>query len=267
MSLGYADRLSYRKDVGGQLGAPEYEEPYEELERKVSMLAQLFQAAKKVVVFTGAGISTACGIPDFRGPSGIWTLRKQGKDPPRGMMSFPLATPSFTHAALTSLVKAGKVSYVVSQNVDGLHLRSGMPRASLAELHGNCFVECCNKCCAEYMRDWEIQSVGFKPTGRSCAKEGCNGMLHDFVLDWEDALPEKDLLLAELHSREADLAICLGTSLQITPACNIPLKTIRKTNLKPTGETFVHGISLSLQRRSHHDIYLKRNMLSCFLLL
>ena len=235
MSLGYADRLSFRSDVGGQLGAPEYFEPYDELERKVGMLAQLFQAARKVVVFTGAGISTACGIPDFRGPSGIWTLREQGKDPPRGMVSFPLAIPSFTHAALASLVKSSKVSYVVSQNVDGLHLRSGIPRTSLAELHGNCFIELCSKCSAEYRRDWEIESVGFKPTGRLCIKEGCDGILRDFVLDWDDALPEQHLLQAELHSREADLAICLGTSLQITPACNIPLKTIRKTKSNSTG--------------------------------
>ena len=69
--------------------------------------------------------------------------------------------------------------------------------------------------------------MGFKPTGRVCSTEGCKGRLKDGILDWEDALPEDELELSEEAASEADLAICLGTSLQITPACNLPLRTVR----------------------------------------
>ena len=81
-----------------------------------------------------------------------------------------------------------------------------------------------------------METVGFKPTGRQCNYLECGGQLHDHVLDWEDALPEDELQESERHARDADLAICLGTSLQITPACNLPLKTIRKTATKEKGE-------------------------------
>lgn len=172
-------------------------------------------------------------------------------------------------------MQSGKVRYVVSQNVDGLHLRSGIPRQQLAELHGNCFAEHCPKCRKEYIRDFEIETVwprlcghachctafcltwdrvvpeyaakwliisdtvhlpepirlllqvGFKVTGRVCSEEGCTGRLKDHILDWEDALPEDELEASEHAASEADLAICLGTSLQITPACNLPLRTLK----------------------------------------
>lgn len=248
MSLGYAEKLSYREDLGGQLGAPEVFDTAAELEAKVEHLAQLVREAHNIVAFTGAGISTACGIPDFRGPSGIWTLQRRGQPLPRPKVSFALARPSFTHAALVSLMESGKLTYVVSQNVDGLHLRSGVPRARLAELHGNCFAERCAACGTEYIRDFEVETVGFKPTGRRCDAAGCGGRLHDHVLDWEDALPEDELETSERHAREADLAICLGTSLQITPACNLPLKTTRAYRGKPAPGKLV---IINLQRTQH----------------
>ena len=166
--------------------------------------------------------------------------------------------------AIVALMRIGKVRYVVSQNVDGLHLRSGVPRDQIAELHGNCFSERCPRCKKEYIRDFEVETVmtlvllyhnkpahctstckvvlnanscysdifpsaqvGFKPTGRKCSSEGCRGQLNDHILDWEDALPEDELTASENAATAADLAICLGTSLQITPACNLPLRTLK----------------------------------------
>ena len=102
---------------------------------------------------------------------------------------------------------------------------SGVPRERLAELHGNVFAERCRACGREFVRDFEMETVGFKRTGRRC--DGCGGALHDHVLDWEDALPPDELVASEEHAREADVALCLGTSLQITPACNLPLKAVR----------------------------------------
>ncbi len=91
-------------------------------------------------------------------------------------------TPTCWTQALLALHQTGKLSYTVSQNVDGLHLRSGLPRDRLAELHGNCFAERCGRCGREYVRDFEMETVGFKHTGREC--DDCGGRLKDHILDW-----------------------------------------------------------------------------------
>ena len=88
----------------------------------------------------------------------------------------------------------------------------------------NISAECSNTAASNISRALQ---VGFKYTGRRCSVEGCKGCLKDHILDWEDALPEDELQASEKAAAEADLAICLGTSLQITPACNIPLKTVK----------------------------------------
>ncbi|EIE25513.1 SIR2-family protein HDAC1 [Coccomyxa subellipsoidea C-169] len=225
MSLGYAEKLSFREDLGGQLGAPELLDDHDALQKSIEALSELVRESDNIIVFTGAGISTACGIPDFRGPQGVWTLQRAGKPLPKPKSSFTVARPSLTHMAIVGLMQRGKVRYVVSQNVDGLHLRSGVPRSKIAELHGNCFAERCPRCKKEYIRDFEIETVGFRQTGRTCSVEGCKGKLKDHILDWEDALPEDELTASEDAVSAADLAICLGTSLQITPACNLPLRT------------------------------------------
>lgn len=87
----------------------------------------MIREAKCIVVHTGAGISTSAGIPDFRGPNGVWTLEKQGKKS-ETTMTFELAQPTTTHMALVTMVKAKIIQLVISQNVDNLHLKSGLPR-------------------------------------------------------------------------------------------------------------------------------------------
>lgn len=226
MSLGYAEKLSYIEDVG-KVGMTEYFDPPHVLQEKIERLALMIKTSKHLVVFTGAGISTSCGIPDFRGPKGIWTLQREGKALPEASLPFHRAMPSLTHMALVELEKAGILKFLISQNVDGLHLRSGIPREKLAELHGNSFMEACPSCGAEYLRDFEVETIGLKETSRRCSDEKCGAKLKDTVLDWEDALPPKEMDPAEKHCKMADVVLCLGTSLQITPACNLPLKTLR----------------------------------------
>ncbi|KAK8545760.1 hypothetical protein V6N13_067025 [Hibiscus sabdariffa] len=249
MSLGYAEKLSFIEDVG-QVGMTEFFDSAHVLQDKVfawltvscnvvkmvflndpdtkiEQLAKLIEKSRHLVVFTGAGISTSCGIPDFRGPKGIWTLQREGKPLPEASLPFHRAMPSMTHMALVGLEKAGILKFVISQNVDGLHLRSGIPREKLAELHGNSFMETCSSCGAEYLRDFEVETIGLKETSRRCSDEKCGAKLRDTVLDWEDALPPKEMDLAEKHCRMGDVVLCLGTSLQITPACNLPLKSLR----------------------------------------
>lgn len=226
MSLGYAEKLSYIEDVG-KVGMSEIFDPLHVLQEKIERLAVMIRKSKHLVVFTGAGISTSCGIPDFRGPKGIWTLQREGKALPQASLPFHRAMPSMTHMALVELEKAGILKFVISQNIDGLHLRSGIPRDKLAELHGNSFMEICSSCGIEYLRDFEVETIGLKETSRRCSNVDCGAKLRDTVLDWEDALPPKEMNPAEKHCRMADVVLCLGTSLQITPACNLPLKSLR----------------------------------------
>ncbi|KAH7859458.1 hypothetical protein Vadar_001314 [Vaccinium darrowii] len=226
MSLGYAEKLSYREDVG-TVGMSELFDPPNVLQQKIEQLATMIRKSKHLVVFTGAGISTSCGIPDFRGPKGVWTLQREGKGVPEASLPFDRAMPSITHVALVELEKAGILKFIISQNVDSLHLRSGIPREKLAELHGNSFMEICPKCGVEYLRDFEVETIGLKETSRRCSDVNCGAKLKDTVLDWEDALPPKEMTAAEQHCRKADVVLCLGTSLQVTPACNLPLKCLR----------------------------------------
>ncbi|XP_062816308.1 NAD-dependent protein deacylase sirtuin-6 isoform X2 [Anolis carolinensis] len=244
MSVDYAAGLSPYSDKG-VCGLPESFDPPEELEEKVSRLADLIREASNVVFHTGAGISTSSGIPDFRGPNGVWTLEERGQ-PAKFDTTFEEARPSPTHMALLGLHRAGLLHFLVSQNVDGLHVRSGFPRDKLAELHGNMFVEECMKCGKQYVRETVVGTMGLKPTGRLCdvskrrGLRACRGKLMDTILDWEDSLPDRDLLLASKASRKADLSVTLGTSLQIKPSGDLPLLTKRKggrlviVNLQPT---------------------------------
>ena len=117
-SLGYASRLSYREDLGGQLGDPELNEGDASLATKAERLAQLIADSKHFVAFTGAGISTSTGIPDFRGPNGVWTKQRRGEPLPKASTPFEHARPSLTHQALLGLQRVGKLHFLVSQNVD-----------------------------------------------------------------------------------------------------------------------------------------------------
>ncbi|XP_060072217.1 NAD-dependent protein deacylase sirtuin-6-like [Ylistrum balloti] len=231
MSVNYSDGLSPYNHKG-RCGLPEKYDSPEEISEKVHQLAEWVKSSQHFVVHTGAGISTAAGIPDFRGPKGVWTLEEKGEKPTINV-TFDNAQPTRTHMALVALERAGYVKFVVSQNVDGLQIRSGFPRNRLSELHGNMFVEECDKCGTQYIRSSAVPTMGLKPTGNSCLKTKprgsvCRGRTRDTILDWEDALPENDLDLADLNSRKADLSLCLGTSLQIIPSGNLPLLTRRK---------------------------------------
>ncbi len=127
---------------------------------------------------------------------------------------------------------AGRVRFVVSQNVDGLHLRSGLDGNALAELHGNIFQERCAECDRVYFRNFDVGGCGFRETPRACDAP-CGGRLVDMVLDWQDPLPVHELQLAKRHSLLADLSIALGTSFRVQPAAGIPLITVNKSAAVP----------------------------------
>lgn len=317
VTFSYADRISFREDLGGRLGDPELRDPETQLRDASLQLASFIKSANKIMFFSGAGLSTACGIPDFRGPNGIWTVRareadkrkKSGKQVVKGKnkgglkdgaassetpskkqklensaennaslaasnvgpangqavvaeaVPLPFVRPSLTHQFISHLISSGvngehKEIHVTSQNVDGLHFRSGVPRSKLSELHGSVFVEFCPRCKAEYPRDFELETVGHRTTGRSCEKEGCRGRLRDTVLDWEQALPDEEVDKSIDFARTADLVICLGSSLRIVPAADIPFmmkygppaakadkKGKNKVGAEEAGETIVEAPS------------------------
>jgi mono-ADP-ribosyltransferase sirtuin 6 len=230
MSEGYASRLTEYPDKG-VCGLPESSDTKRSLTVKLNKLVTMVKKSKHFVILTGAGISTNAGIPDFRGPQGIWTLEKEKKKAesskksrkrPREpvVMDFAAAEPTLTHRAIAKLASLGILKFCITQNVDGLHRRSGLSREHHAALHGCVFTEKCSDCGMEHFRDVDVGGMSFQKTGRKCEK--CQGDLCDTLLDWEDALPEDDFERATEECEKADLALCLGTSLRIEPAGSLP---------------------------------------------
>ena len=168
----------------------------------------------------------------------MWVCRAQHRDLPVPSIELADARPGLTHVALAELVASGRVRYLVSQNVDGLHRRSGVPAKRLSELHGNCFLETCWQCDAEFLRDFDVCRLRNKAcgvcrarvpyfchcTGRKCPS--CRVPLKDTVIHFEEDLPEAALAKAFHHARKADLCIVLGSSLRVYPAAGVPEKTL-----------------------------------------
>ncbi|KAI1349015.1 DHS-like NAD/FAD-binding domain-containing protein [Xylaria sp. FL0043] len=136
----------------------EREEPAHALDTKADTLVGLIRKSKHFIVCTGAGVSTSAGIADFRGPNGVWTLRAQGKQA-QNRKSTLQAIPTLTHMALVELQNRGTLTYLISQNCDGLHRRSGILPDKISELHGNSNRGYCQDCGKEYLRDFRAVST------------------------------------------------------------------------------------------------------------
>lgn len=195
------------------------------IEKKAEIFATLIRGSRHFIAFTGAGISTSAGIPDFRGPEGAWTLRAQGRQRTGKTVCTLQAIPTSSHMALVELQKRGLLKYLISQNCDGLHRKSGIASNKISELHGNSNRESCKECGKEYIRDFRAvasyeKTVRDHRTGRKCAR--CGGVLHDSIVNFGEALPAEPLELARQHARKADLCLVLGSSLTVSPANGIP---------------------------------------------
>lgn len=187
----------------------------EKLEQRIQTLARWLFECHYPVVFTGAGISTESGLPDFRGPDGVWTRRDKGL-PPRPMSrSWEAVEPNSGHLAIAALQDLGKMKFLISQNVDNLHLKSGIRVDLLAELHGNIAKLRCRQCGATFDK---------KGSPETCS---CGGRLVSSVVDFGQSLPVRDLELAFEHSQKCDLFIVVGSSLVVTPAAQMPLEAYR----------------------------------------
>ena len=197
----------------------------------------MLDEARRVVVFTGAGISTESGIPDFRSPgTGLWTKMKPiqfqdfvASEEVRqeswrrrfsGERTFENARPNRGHEAVAKLVREGKCTAVITQNVDNLHQASAIPRERVIELHGNASFAKCLDCQTRYeLADLESQ---FKRVGRvnPCAR--CGGIVKSATISFGQSMPEHEMRLAQRETLACDLFIVIGSSLVVYPAAGFP---------------------------------------------
>ncbi|KAI1743857.1 NAD-dependent deacetylase sirtuin-7 [Xylaria scruposa] len=211
-------------DTAPKVAEAEREELAEALDKKADVLVELIRKSKHFIVCTGAGVSTSAGIADFRGPNGVWTLRAQGKQA-QNRKSTLQAIPTPTHMALVELQKHGILTYLISQNCDGLHRRSGIlpvrfSRRNTGHTVISLLVGMRSK--ARHFRAVSTyeKSIHDHRTGRKCAL--CGGPLLDTIINFGENLSEEPLRLARKHADKADLCLVLGSSLTVSPSNEIP---------------------------------------------
>lgn len=200
-------------------------------------LAQLLESARVVLPFTGAGISTETGIPDFRSPGGLWSklrpipfdeflasqeMRDESWRRRFAMEErFAAARPGRGHRAIASLYRAGKAPAVVTQNIDNLHQASGIDADDVIELHGNTTYALCLQCERRYELTW-VQARFVASGGRApdCA---CGGHIKTATISFGQPMPDAALRRAEALTRDCDLFLAIGSSLVVWPAAGMPL--------------------------------------------
>ena len=206
------------------------------LEADIKDLRALLEQSHRVVVFSGAGISTESGIPDFRSPEGLWK-----KLAPINFQSFMAsedarieawrrrfamqemflaAQPNRGHRAVASLISRGKATSVITQNIDGLHQAAGVPDAQVVELHGNTMHATCLTCGQRY----ELEPIRerFEAEGRAPRCLWCDGLVKTATISFGQTMPTAAMRQAEAATMDADLFIVVGSSLVVYPAAGFP---------------------------------------------
>jgi len=212
-----------------------------DLEAAVASLGQLVENARVIVPFTGAGISTECGIPDFRSPGGLWTknqpipydafvasrdMRDESWRRRFAMEeSFAGAKPGRGHRALASLYRAGKVPALITQNIDNLHQSSGIAERDVVELHGNTTYAVCLDCAERYDLSWVREK--FEASGERAPDCNCGGPIKTATISFGQAMPAEAMQRAEALTKSCDLFLAVGSSLVVWPAAGFPLMAKR----------------------------------------
>src|SRR5271155_6083383 len=205
-------------------------------------LHDLVNDANVILPFTGAGISTECGIPDFRSPGGIWTKNKPimfdeflASQEARNESwrrrfamgdEFGHAKPGRGHRALASLHRLGKVPAVITQNIDNLHQDSGIAPEHVVELHGNTTYALCLDCARRYELAWVRQRMD---AGNGCAPDcsDCGGFIKTATISFGQAMPDTAMRRAQDFTLSCDLFLAIGSSLVVWPAAGFPLMAKR----------------------------------------
>jgi len=208
----------------------------------IERLKDAIGSARRIVAFTGAGISTESGIPDFRSPGGIWSRYKPiyfdefmaSEEMRREAWRRKFATdetmlraePNAGHRALARLIEQGRVSAVITQNIDGLHQRSGVPDSKVIELHGNATYATCLDC--GHRHELEPIRQAFLGTGKLPLCVKCEGIVKTATISFGQAMPEIPMVRAQEETLACDLFIVLGSSLVVYPAAGFPRMAKRK---------------------------------------
>ncbi len=208
---------------------------------EIAALARLIGEAERIVLFTGAGISTESGIPDFRSPGGFWTRNR-----PIDFAEFiaseearreawrrrfelePLvraAAPNRGHRACAALVREGRARAVITQNIDGLHQAAGIPDEQVIELHGNTTYATCLDCGMRH--ELEPVRAAFAASGESPRCVDCAGVVKTATISFGQSMPREPMRRAEDETYAADLFIVLGSSLVVYPAAGFPFAAKR----------------------------------------
>jgi NAD-dependent deacetylase len=212
-----------------------------DLKTAVAALTRLVDESEIVLPFTGAGISTECGIPDFRSPGGIWTkmqpipfdafLASQEMRNEAWRRRFAMedefggAQPGRGHRALASLYRAGKSPGVITQNIDNLHQASGIAPEHVVELHGNTTYAACLDCAERYELAWVRKR--FEEAGGRAPDCRCGGYIKTATISFGQAMPETEMRRAEELTMTCDLFLSIGSSLVVWPAAGFPLMAKR----------------------------------------
>jgi NAD-dependent deacetylase len=208
------------------------------ISKQISVVAHMVMNATNIVVFTGAGISTESGIPDFRSPGGIWTkfdpddftIDKFLRSPDTREKQWRLlheggliadSEPNRAHFAVADLEKMGKLSCVITQNVDNLHQKAGNAPDKVYELHGNMKRVRCMSCNKSYPMQEVLEK--YISTNDVPVCEECQGILKPDAVFFGESLPQKTLQSAIHHSAQCDLFIVIGSSLVVYPAASLPM--------------------------------------------
>jgi NAD-dependent deacetylase len=205
------------------------------------LLADQLRKASRIVVFTGAGISTESGIPDFRSPGGVWSKMRPiyfqdfvGNEAKRreawtrvfsGAAGWVGKAPNAGHHAVARLIASGKASAVITQNVDNLHQASGVPEDRIIELHGNASYATCLSCGLRHELD-ELKPV-FVDRGDIPVCRSCGELVKTATISFGQPMPEGPMMRAEEETYGCDLFLVLGSSLVVTPAAHFPVKAKR----------------------------------------
>ncbi|MCS7140153.1 MAG: NAD-dependent protein deacetylase [Candidatus Nezhaarchaeota archaeon] len=221
------------------------------MDEAIDLVVQTIVASKRIVALTGAGISTESGVPDFRGPQGLWkqvdpriSTIEFFREHPDEFWRFQLnrikkimeVQPNKGHYALAELEKMGKLSAIITQNVDGLHSKAGSK--NVIELHGNIRIAKCVKCNKVVPIEEALKIIDegiFPPTCRSCG-----GLFKTGTVLFNEPIPEEALAKAYIESENCDLMIVIGTSLRVYPAAYLPIVAKRRgakviiINMEPT---------------------------------
>jgi NAD-dependent deacetylase len=209
-----------------------------DLETAIDQLQEMVDGARVIVPFTGAGISTECGIPDFRSPGGLWTknrpipfdeflasqqMRNEAWRRRFAMDGhFSAAVPGRGHLALASFYRTGKAPAVITQNIDNLHQSSGISQEHVIELHGNNSYALCLDCAKRFELSWVRQQFT-DANERAPDCPDCGGHIKTATISFGQAMPEQQMRRAEQLTLDCDLFLAVGSSLVVWPAAGFPL--------------------------------------------